>query len=199
MNDKMLIVSKALVSRVEWDCVLEYDVSELSGPSYQIMVYLSPLLSFDADQSAENLAGAAAIFAGGMTSPMDMPQKKISTIVPLTPKLLEHNLDLDPLNIAPLLTNQLSWAVLKVCEDTGELTPVPVDSIKSLKVSVVSSTAEYSTDLSELPKKFGETLHADPTDGKIGGFSIGDDIPEIIEQISDTVVDIVGGILDILD
>jgi tyrosinase len=186
----------SLVSRKEWNAIVEYDTTELNGPSYQINIYLDPIdLSFDANsQSSENLAGACAIFAG-MSNPGPIPSGRVSQTVPLTPKLLERGDDLSASFVNPLLTNQLSWTVEKVCPDTGNLIPVPVEDIKSLKVSVVSTTAQYSTDGSELPKKLDELLHLDPTDGKCGGLSSGDPIPTILKGV-EGVLDLVGDLVD---
>ncbi|KAK2760393.1 hypothetical protein FQN54_002463 [Arachnomyces sp. PD_36] len=180
--------------RQEWNALVEYDTAELGGPSYQISIYLNPLdLSFDADcQTPENLAGAVGIFAG-MTNHVEMPAGKITQTVPITPKLLERTDDLGTAFVNPILTNQLSWAVERVCPDTGNLIPVPVDELKSLKISIVSSKAEYSPNA--LPQKLDELLHLDPTDGKLGGLSVGDKIPEILRGI-DGVLDLVGDAID---
>lgn len=130
-----------------------------------------------------------------MSNPGPIPSGRVSQTVPLTPKLLERGDDLSASFVNPLLTNQLSWTVEKVCPDTGNLIPVPVEDIKSLKVSVVSTTAEYSTDGSELPKKLDELLHLDPTDGKCGGLSSGDPIPTILKGV-EGVLDLVGDLVD---
>lgn len=140
----------------------------------------------------ENLAGAAAIF-GGMSGSVAMPTGKVTQTVPLTPKLLERTNDLGVGLVSSLLGKHLSWSVNRVCEKTGHLIPVPVDEIKSLKVSVVSSTVEYSTDMSELPKKLDEMLHLKPTDGKIGGLSAGDALPQLLENV-DGILDLVGNV-----
>lgn len=189
----------AIVSRQEWDALVEFDMAELSGPSYQISIYLDPIeLSFDSDcQKSENLAGAAAIFAG-MKNPVEMPKGKVTQTVPLTPKLLERTDDLATAMVSPLLTNQLSWTVEKVCPDTGNLIPVPVDEIKSMKVSIVSRTAEYATDCGSLPKKLDEMLHLDPTNGKLGGLSKGDPVPQLLKGVKG-VLDLVGNAIGELE
>lgn len=198
MYDEIILTAVAIISRNEWDALVEFDMAELSGPSYQISIYLNPIdcnITEEA-QVPENLAGAAAIFAG-MTNPVQMPKGKVTQTVPLTPKLLDHTDDLTAHLVSPLLMNQMSWSVERVCPDTGNIIPVDVDEIKSLKVSVVSSTAEYATDKSELPKKMDELLHLDPTDGKLGGLSQGDPIPQILEGV-EGVLDLVGDVFECL-
>lgn len=208
-SDSCLLTSLELVSRTEWNALVEYDQAELTGPSYQISLYLDPIdLSFSSkSQKPENLAGAAAIFAGGMDhSSVKMPNGKVTQTVPLTPKLLEKTDDLTAALVGPLLTSQLSWSVERVCEDTGDFLPVDVNEIKSLKISVVSSKAEYASDFSQLPSKMDELLHLDPTDGKLGGLSNGDEIPAILkgvkgvlDLVGDAICDVVGGLEDAVD
>lgn len=171
-------------TRLEWTCNVQYDMKELSGPSYRIMFYL------DSDGS-QNLVGVAAIFAGS-TMPVEMPDSIISMDVPLTPDQLDTAASLSAPSVVPLLTNQLHWTVERINDD-GTITTVPVGDIPSLKIATFSTVAEYPADFSRLPSKGNETIYLDPTKHKNGGLSPANDHTPFLQIIGDNVPDVVEG------
>lgn len=170
------------LSRLEWSCNVQYDMRELSGPSYSIMFYL------DSDGS-QNVVGAASIFAGVTTS-VDMPDTKISVDVPLTSELLQPAPNLSPSSVVPVLIDQLYWKIERVNDD-GSITTVPVEEIPSLKIATFSTMANYPADMSQLPQKGNETLYLNPTKDKDGGLDSTDDVAVFINSISDDDAEIV--------
>jgi len=184
-------------TRREWSCNVQYDMKELSGPSYRIMFYL------DAEDT-KTFVGVASIFAGTIT-PIEMPNSVITMDVPLTSELVEPTANLTASAVVPLLTDQLYWEVERVNSD-GSITGVPVEEIPSLKIATYSTLAEYPADLSQLPQKGDETIYLDPTKDKNGGLEpaddtssfveeIGDGIPEVIENIGDAIPEVIDAVL----
>ncbi|KAK2759562.1 hypothetical protein FQN54_003041 [Arachnomyces sp. PD_36] len=176
-------------SRLEWNCNVQYDTKELSGPSYQILFYL------DLDGS-KHLVGAAGILAG-MSPEAPMADTVVTVDIPLTHDLLQPTANLSSSEVVPFLTNQLSWTVERVNED-GSISPVPVEDIPSLKIATFSTVADYPADISELPTKGNETIFLDPTKGKDGGLSPGDNIAPFVEMIGNEVPEIIDDILSLL-
>lgn len=174
----------AVFSRLEWNCNVQYDTKELSGPSYRIMFYLD-------SEGSQHLVGAAAIFAG-MTTPVEMPNTIVTMDVPLTHELLQPTANLTSPEVVPLLTSELYWEVERINED-GSITVVPVADIPSLKIATFSTVAEYPADISELPRKGNETIFLDPTKDKEGGLGLTDDAAPFIDIIGDDVPEVVEG------
>ena len=184
LNNIGLTQLEAVLSRLEWNCNVQYDTKELSGPSYRIMFYLD-------SEGTQHLVGAAAIFAG-MTTSVEMPNTIVTMDVPLTHELLAPTANLTSPAVVPVLTEQLYWTVERINED-GSITVVPVADIPSLKIATFSTVAEYPADISELPRKGNETIFLDPTKDKEGGLGPADDTAPFIDIIGDDVPDVVEG------
>jgi hypothetical protein len=180
---------KEAYSRLEWNCNVQYDMKELAGPSYQILLY------FDSD-GTKNLVGAAGILAG-MSSSVPMPDTVVSMDVPLTQDLLQPAANLSSSEVVPVLTDQLTWTVERINED-GSVTEVPVGDIPSLKIATFSTVAEYPTNISELPRKANETIYLDPTKGKDGGLAPGDNVSSFIDSIGNDIPGVINDVLGLL-
>lgn len=140
--------------------------TELIG-SYHIRIYIG------GDQSSENLAGDAAIFANP-TTPLSTPNDQINASIPLTPMLVEKNVALTPDETVPVLRDQLNWFVERSNGDGTGFTAIKTTDLTSLVVSVVSNEANYPVDKSQLPTKGEPVTYYEPTAGKAGGLQQGE-------------------------
>ncbi|KAI9790069.1 MAG: hypothetical protein M1816_005539 [Peltula sp. TS41687] len=156
-------------ARREWSANVLVDSEELSG-SHRILIYVGP---YDENNpSSNNLAGVAAIFTG----PEKMPEanRQLNITVPLTTALLDKAISLRPEDAVPALTGELHWAVERVGKSVAS---VPVSSLSSLQVSVVSHIVEHPQNDTALPVKSDPLTHLAPTTGKVGGLQPGEAIP----------------------
>jgi Tyosinase C-terminal domain len=140
--------------------------TELTG-SYRIRIFIGR------DQSSENLAGDAAIFANP-TTPLSTPNDQINASIPLTPTLVEKNVALTPDETVPVLKDQLNWIVERSNGDGTGFTAIKTTDLTSLVVSVVSNEANYPVDKSQLPTKGEPVTYYEPTAGKAGGLQQGE-------------------------
>lgn len=140
--------------------------SELIG-SHRIRFFIGE------DQSNDNVAGVAAIFANP-TTPLSTPNDQINATIPLTSTLVEKNVGLSPNETVPVLKDQLNWVVERRTNDGTGFTAIRTADLTSLVVSVVSNEADYPVDKSLLPTKGGPVTYYEPTDGKVGGLQSGE-------------------------
>ena len=139
--------------------------SELIG-SHRIRFFIG------SDQSNDNLAGVASIFANPST-PLSTPNDHINATIPLTSTLVEQFVGLSPNETVPVLRDQLSWVVERRTSDGTGFTAIRTADLTSLVISVVSNEADYPADKSVLPTKGGPVTYYEPTNGKVGGLMWG--------------------------
>ena len=144
--------------------------TELTG-SYRIRFFIGE------EESNDNLAGVAAIFANPNT-PLSTPNDQINASVPLTPTLVDKSVGLSPEEAVPVLQEQLNWIVERSNGDGTGFTTIETSALSSLIISVVSNEANYPADKSQLPTKGDPVTYYEPTEGKIGGLQPGE-LPKI--------------------
>lgn len=156
-------------ARLEWTANVQVLSTELTG-SHRIRFFIG------AEQSNDNLAGVAAIFANPST-PLSTPNDQINASVPLTSTLVEKEVGLSPSDTVPVLRDQLDWVVERRTEDGTGFIAIRTADLTSLVVSVVSNEADYPVDKSRLPIKGAPVTYYEPTEGKVGGLQPGEQPP----------------------
>lgn len=162
-------------ARLEWAVNCQVLSTELTG-SHRIRFFIG------AEQSNDNLAGVAAIFANP-TTPLSTPNDQINASIPLTATLLEKHVGLNPNQTVPYLQAQLNWVVERRTDDGTGFIAIKTTDLTSLVVSVVSNAAHYPADKSQLPTKGIPVTYYEPTQGKAGGLQPGEN-PTIGVQIA---------------
>lgn len=156
-------------ARREWNANVVVDSSEIPG-SQQIRLFLGDSGKNDTGSLAtDDLAGVAAIFSSNLTS-ADSSSRLLNITVPLTQVLIDKRVGLSPEDAVPKLASDLHWAV----EQVGDTkTPIPVQDLKSLQISVTSQVTDYPEDNTKLPVKSEPRTFLAPTDDKVGGLQSG--------------------------
>ena len=160
---KLLIAPTA---RLEWTVNVQVMSTEVIG-SHRIRIFIG------AEQSNDNLAGVAAIFANPST-PLSTPNDQINASVPLTPTLVDKDIGLSAEETVAVLKDQLTWVVERRNDDGTGFTAIETSSLSSLVVSVISNEADYPVDKSQLPTKGDPVTYYEPTEGKVGGLQRGE-------------------------
>ena len=106
--------------------------------------------------------------------------------VPLTPALIEKNIQLKPEETVPNLRDRLYWTLERV-DNAIQGQSQPVTDLSSLKVSVVSTVTDYKDSDEELPEIKRPLTYYAPVAGKPGAITpdeapaVGDRAPEAID------------------
>jgi tyrosinase len=156
-------------ARREWNANVVVDSGELPG-SQQIRLFIGDSGKNDTGSFAtDDLAGVAAVFSSNLTS-ASSTSHLLNITVPLTQALIDKKVGLSPKDVVPKLASGLHWAV----EQVGDTkTPVPVQDLKSLQISVTSQITDYPEDNTQLPVKSEPRTFLEPTDDKAGGLQSG--------------------------
>ncbi len=157
---------------------------ELPG-SYKINVYLNS----NNDNSTQprtggNLVGVAPIFSKASDTSEEVT---MNFTVPLTPALVDSNIQLRPEETVPNLRNRLYWTLERV-DNAGPPSETPIEELSSLKVSVVSTLTDYKDNNDELPEITRPLTYYAPVEGKPGALSpdeepvVGEKAPVAIDE-----------------
>ena len=156
--------------------------------SYRINVYLnggSGIGNGTTPQTGNqgDLIGVAPIFSKSEESSENI---EMNFTVPLTPALIEKNVQLKPEETVPNLRDRLYWTLERV-DNASQGETRPVTDLSSLKVSVVSTVTDYKDSDQELPEIKRPLTYYAPVAGKPGAITpeespvVGDRAPEAID------------------
>lgn len=121
-----------------------------------------------------NLVGTHTIANHLVSNPSQIHDTLVTGTIPLSAKLqldaAKGKLDMrDTAQVSAYLKDNLHWRITKMDDS-----PVPLDQVAQLKVSVVSSVVMQAQNASDFPVWGEFTLHGDVTDGKAGGLGVGE-------------------------
>ena len=121
-----------------------------------------------------NLVGTHTIANHLVANPSQIHDTLVTGTIPLSTKL-QIDADKGKLNmrnttqVEAYLKDNLHWRITKMDDS-----PVPLDQVAQLKISVVSSVVTQAQNASDFPVWGEFTIHGDITDSKTGGLNVGE-------------------------